>query len=153
MLTSVERLKRDLDQYRGDSQSVAPDHCAAVACLDFESLLRKGLWIYHELNRLDESFRGLVHRGELEYVPEWDDALEEAYRAWLKPCDRVLQSLKEFEEQGFAVAQADEFRAARHEVAGLLTPDAVFFSGEPLARLSDEALEAAHRGECEEIEG
>lgn len=153
MLTSVERLKRDLDQYRDDSQSIVPDHVAAAACLDFESLLRKGLWIYEELNRLDEAFRGFVHRGELEYVPEWDDALEEAYRAWLKPCDRVFQSLNELEEQGFVIERADEFRAACHEVAGLLTPDVDFFSGEPLAQLRDEALKSAQHGECEEMEG
>ena len=103
------------------------------------------------MNRLDEALRLRAFRGELEYSAEIERAFLEALQWWSEPCDHALECLQYFEDQGFVVANAGEFRAACSEVRGMLAGDADFFSGDALANLRDDAKESFRRGECEEM--
>lgn len=152
MLTTVERLKRDVNQYRADLEDpIIRESRAADACADFEYKLQKGLCIYRALNRLDENLRLQALKGEIEYTAEIADGFRRIFALWHEPCGVALKSLQYFEDRGFVVENANEFRAACIEVTGMLAGDAEFFSGNALADLRDEAVESFRRGECEEM--
>jgi len=146
---SLARYERKTDYYE---EHWKQDHQEAMRCFDFEEVLAFGLSLYDYLNRIDEAWRAKVHRQLISYDAEFDRLIEELYRLWLKPCDRILNRLTSFEKH-FEVEGAKEFRAACREVKGLLTPDEEFFSQDRLVRLRDEAVAANLRGDVEEMKG
>ncbi|HKI35497.1 MAG TPA: hypothetical protein VKA46_26815 [Gemmataceae bacterium] len=147
---SLQRYEKRSERYSQQPEQWKQDHEAAMCCFDFEGLLAFGLSLYDYINRIDEAWRVKVYRNLVPHDPAVDKVIEELYRGWLKPYDRVLARLSALEKH-FDVAGAKEFRSACREVQGILTPDEEFFIHDRLARLRDEAVDANRRGEAEEM--
>lgn len=115
----LKQIERDLEGYSEESEQVIRDHRLAMACLDFEMLLQKGLQLLARIRFLDQALGRLTQRGELALTPEVEDSLNRLYHAWLHPCEKVLDDLAFFESH-FAVTQGDEFRHACAEAEQIL---------------------------------
>lgn len=145
---SVSRYKNRTQMYE---EGWKKEHNEAVKCLEFEEILVFGVSIYEFLNRLDEMWRLKVHKKQVEHDPKIDEAIERLYEAWLAPCDMVTARLDSFENAGYEVAGAKEFRSACREVKGLLTADSDFFRHQNLLTLRYEAIEEHRAGKSVEL--
>lgn len=140
---------RRVSQYRDESKDWRKLHNGPLACLDFDLHLRFGLSLYEALNWADEKWHALVRSGKEEYSEKAVRQLRKAYADWHAPCEYLLKALKYFEDLGYKVEQAEAFRTACREVAGILTDDEDFFADEALVQARDDAIDAFRRGECE----
>ena len=150
MSIHLESIKNRLAGYRGEADRWKIEHEDAMQCMDFELLLQHGVTIYDALNMIDEKARMEIYDSPDDYDPDYHKVMIGLYQWWLAPCDEILSELAKFESRFDSVDYAEQFRSAVQEVQGILTPDDEFFTGEKLAQLRDEAIDAYYRGECEE---
>lgn len=143
-------MEKRIDNFQQEAEQWKIDHDTAMQCVDLELFLQEGLSIYEAINHLDEEYRTLIHSGDAEYDPAAEDLVRRIYERWLEACELLLdlKVIESFEQQGFRVNYADEFRAACREVRGALTEDAEFFSSDRLVELRDAAIDECRRGEC-----
>ena len=121
--------------------------------MDVEAILRVGNAVFSFVTWIDDELSLASLKGELEELsPEaLREQLHNLYRAWLRPCDAVELAVRRCEADGFEVEGAEEFRSARREAQGVLTPDAEFFRGDELVVLRDQAVEDARAGRVEPL--
>ena len=149
---TLNLAREQLERYEKSSESWKEDHEAAQRCLDFEGLLAYGVSLVRFIDAIDLAWRTKVLQKQLPHDAKMEEAIDCLYRGWLYPRERMTKRLESFEEQGFLVSGADEFRQACREVKGILTPDGEFFAGnDALLRKQDEAVEAHGRGETVEL--
>ena len=149
---TLDLAREQLQRYERSSESWKEDHEAAQRCLDFEGLLAYGVSLVHFIDAIDLAWRTKVYQKQLPHDVKMEEAIDFLYERWLNPCERMTRKLESFEEQGFLVSGADEFRQASCEVKGIRTPDNEFFAGnDALLRKQDEAVEAHRRGETVEL--
>lgn len=142
-------VRHRLEDYGEQVEDWNNDHERALHCMEFELLLGHGLSLLSQVNTIDEKIRLKMFREEIEYDARFDDVLENYYKWWLKPCDKLLKELNLLEQEGFSIERAGEFRAACREVQGILTVDNQFFSGNALTDLRDQAIDEHRAGRCE----
>lgn len=148
--TQFRSVRNRLKGYADDVQEWKSEHDRAMQCMDFELLLQHGLSLYETVNWIDETWRSRMFAKNQAFDQEMADLVEDLYKWWLRPCDVLLEELRNL-ERDFSVEYAEQFRSACREVKGLLTPDDEFFSGGDLVTLRDKALDAHERGECEAV--
>ena len=142
-------VKNQVAAYEREVEEWKSDHDLSVKCMDFESLLNLGLQVLAAIDWIDETWRHRVRLGQFEYDAAVEDVLTNLYTLWLKPCDRMIQTLDEFERAGFRVEYSSRFKAACREVTGILTDDSEFFQGDKLVALRDSAIDAHRENTCE----
>ncbi len=144
-------LEKQLAIYEEQPEEWKGKHDAALRCLDFETLLSFAISLAEQIHRFDESWRLMLYKGLVTANERINEVIDGSYRRWLKPRDRLLQRLEQFEKEGFEVRGAAEFRSTCREVEGILTPDPDFFSDQALVQLRDEAIDAQHNGQTIDI--
>jgi hypothetical protein len=155
-LNAVRRCLRTCEEGR---ELWKEDHDLAMVCCDVQEQLALLVYLFERIHRTDESAREAIFAGRQDHSPEFDRELENVYREWASVAGKYLDVVEKLESQGFFVEGADQARHRLREATGLLTPDDEFFTPddassriEKLVQLRDEALEAHHRGETEEME-
>ena len=149
MTVTADLVRREIELYRDVSEVWKADHEAAMACMDFQDLLAKGIAAFESINRIDEAYRRAVFSGS-----EFDEAVSgqitELYEMISEPCEGILETLARFERAGFNVDAAERFRSCCRELAGILTDPADFFSDEALVRMRDKAIDENQQGTLSE---
>jgi hypothetical protein len=97
--------KRMLSAYAEEDERWKPGHIDAMACRDLEDTLRCGNGLYRLISEIAECRRLDAQE------PEDFREIQDYFKWWLKPCDRIMAKIAEFEsvfQDG--VEGADEFR-------------------------------------------
>jgi hypothetical protein len=136
-------LQRDVDLYVEISEKWKQDHEEVMASYSFENLLGKGASLFHAIVTSEERWRLEIYRGDIQYSDEAYAIFLGLVRHWLATGERLLESLKRFENAGFFVKHAKEFRRCVREAQGILTPDDKFFSHPRLIEERDRAIDEA----------
>jgi hypothetical protein len=136
-------LQRDIDLFVEISEKWKHDHEEVMASYSFENLLEKGVALFDSIVGSEERWRLKIYRGEVQYSEEGFAVYTDSVKHWLATGEQLLQSLKHFENAGFFVKHAKEFRRCLREAQGILTPDDKFFSDDPLVEERDRAIDEA----------
>jgi len=107
---SLRLAKKHVEEYR-NQDAIMSQHREAMACRDCEGFLERGIEAYNWLRHADRVLRQAAVEG-FEVPEEARDALAALYRAWLHPCPRAEERIKEQEERNFRLRNLHEFRAA-----------------------------------------
>ena len=145
---SLERYKRWAESCKERWKS---DHDEAMQCLELEEVLVFGMAVYHHINRMDEVWRLSVHRKRTAFDPKVERLIMKLYRVWLRVYTVLGKMLRGFEDAGYDVAGAEEFRAMCREIRGILTPDEKFFTDEAFFQMEDSALRLHRAGKTIQI--
>jgi len=129
----------------------------AMLCFDFADVVIQGCDIYRSVTQLDEDWRMLVLKKEIEFCPAFELRIENLYRDWLQTSLQAITIYEQFDgeyqRRGFDAAGVETLRRYCREAAGILTKDAEFFSHEKLFELGRSALEQHRRQETLEMNG
>jgi hypothetical protein len=145
------QLKIYEEQASESQEAWMKDHDAAMQCLDFEGHIAFGLSVLDFVHRLDEAWRTKVYKNLLDYDEDVSKAIDALYAWWLRPCPRVMERLKGFENEGFVVSGAKQFRSACKEVEAIVRDPREVFSSASLVELRDRAIDASRRGDVVEM--
>lgn len=105
----LKNANEAVDRY---SERWQEDHYQAMACMEFEELIAFGISVSGLIDRVNEVWRENVRKSPQIYDEAIDKQIENLYLRWLEPCPKVRELLRNFQDQGFSVVGADEFRAA-----------------------------------------
>lgn len=105
--------KNSVERY---SEQWKKDHDEAMACLEFEELIAFGVWVRGLIDRVNEIWRSNVERNPAIYDEKVDEQIEQLYSRWLEPAHSSFERIDSFEQKGFDVSGASEFRAAYRAV-------------------------------------
>lgn len=151
-LNRLRFLQRELEVYGEPFESWKADHRIAQLCFDFEEqVIALGIYLLDRILQLDEDWRSGVLSGQIEYSADIDQGIQDLFRKWFETTERSLELLASFEQQGFHVKDAGEYRRRFHEVRAVLTPDREFFTAETLTPLREQALEEHSQGRTVEM--
>jgi len=140
-------VRNALGSYQIEAEEWKRDHFVAMKCFEFEDFLLVGIGLFDAITDYDERHRARVLSGETEFDPEHSELIKEAYRWWLKPCREIRVEIEKFRKQFGEVKNSDKFLSRCREAEGLLTDDAVFFSGEDMITLRDAAIDDHRAGD------
>jgi len=130
------------------------DHDDAMACMEFECILKFGMSLFDGIVALDEKLReaalsqGSVDEtlntliGEMDLLVEW----------WLKPCKQVEAEIKRFSRLGYAVDGAEEFRKRHAEAKWILEDAESAFGDQRMVELRDAAIDDLRKGNTSPVE-
>lgn len=147
----LEALSEYLNVYGDRAEQWEVDHREATKCQDLEATLVWGLSLSFAIDLIDNNWHNTVFRNSAEYGPAAEQAIENLYKGWFRAANQLLESIEELERSGYVVKWSDPFRQACRETEGLLTPDSEFFTGDSLAALRDEAIDAHKQGQTIEF--
>src|SRR5689334_15739172 len=117
-MTDFTKLAKE--QLGEDLESWKSAHIEAMACCDFEDLLRKHLRGLQWIRLVDDGWSRRVESGEAPFDPDRAKLIREMYEVWYEPCDRMLAHLGRWEKDYPDLRGGSEFRAARHLVRSIL---------------------------------
>jgi len=130
------------------------DHLRASACWELERLIELGLGIYRALMKADELLNEEIYDDRVEDPEKVRAALDVLFQCWLKPCDKVAEDIRSFEDDGYPVDGAAAFRKCVAEARWVLAPPEKAFSHRRMEALRDAAIDehrAGHTVEMEEL--
>ena len=115
----MNKTLEQLERYRDESWKL--DHDRAMECHAFEDWLEYGLALLGLIRRIDQRYRDRLRSGEATISHEFVESIQHLYETWYSPCGKLLEMLAQFEREGFAIANAQEFReaCASTPIAGL----------------------------------
>ena len=124
-----EKLARRIDLFRDEVEQWQDAHAEAMACLDLQDTLAFGLSVYHQIAGVESAWYASVDAGQIPFDETEETAFSHLYALWLHPCHRLLAKVQRFEEAGFHVEGATEFRSVAEDArssawTGPLSPDA-----------------------------
>jgi hypothetical protein len=100
------------EQFEQDKEAWKADHDEAMECYKLQDRLRAGLRFFNFIRYSDESWSRRVQLGETTFDEKSIRAIHDLYQLWLLPVDSVRAAIQHFEDQGFKVSGANEFREA-----------------------------------------
>ena len=110
-----EKLSRRIDLFRDEVEQWQDAHAEAMACLDLQDTLAFGLSVYHQIAGAESAWYASVDAGQIPFDETEETAFGHLYALWLLPCDRLLAKVQRFEEAGFHVEEATEFRSVAEQ--------------------------------------
>ena len=111
---SLRLAEKHIEEYR-DKDEIISRHHEAMECRDCEDFLELGIEAYKWLRLADRMLRQAAVKG-IDVSAEVTDALATLYRHWLIPCSHAEERIKQQEDRGFVLRNADAFRNAREQV-------------------------------------
>lgn len=113
-------LERQLNLYKAQAEEGWKlAHEAAMACRRVEDVIAHGLFVLGRIKALNAEWDADLRRGEAEFSWEVAEQIASLYREWQVNSRVALQAIQACEQRGYHVEDAEEFRAALHEVAML----------------------------------
>lgn len=103
-------------EYAEFAEAWKPAHDLEMACCDFESVVARGLKTLEDITAAHEDWQTSVLSGQEAPSLKVDLSFWDIYAWWLRPADRLTRELQFFEDNGFVVNRADEFRQQLHEL-------------------------------------
>ena len=148
-------VRSAIHAYRRESRKDAwkADHNAAMKCFDLEEMLWVANGVYDAITHFDETHRGRVLSGEIEFDPDHSGLIRQAYAWWLGPCDVFQAAINKYRGRFGNVTNSEEFLSRCREAKGILTDDSEFFAGDPIIALCDEAVDDFRAGNTIECSG
>lgn len=122
------------------------NHVTAMAWLELDQLLKFGMYIYDALIELDEVWRDAVLSGHLEYCPDVQGTIRRPFDLWLEPCQKLETAIRHFEDRGYVVDRAPDFRKRHAEAAWIVRKAADVFASDRFVALRDAALDEHAKG-------
>ena len=124
-----EKLSRRIDLFRDEVEQWQDAHAEAMACLDLQDTLAFGLSVYHQIAGAESAWYASVDASQIPFDETEETAFGQLSALWLLPCDRLLAKVQRFEEAGFHVEGATEFRSVAEQArssawTGPLSPEA-----------------------------
>jgi hypothetical protein len=110
-----------LGLYEAQAEAWKSDHDRAMDCLDIEAITNFGLGIYRSIRHADRAWSEAVRSGAMPMVREDAERLSRWYALWIKPCDMLLEEIRDLESEGYHVDNAAEFREACLHVRSALS--------------------------------
>lgn len=150
-MSTTDAFKVVQDALSSYNERWKEDYEAAMKCRDLEDWLYVGNGIFDAITRFDEKHQGRVFSGEIEFDPEHESLIKEAYRWWLGPCADFTSQIESLRRQNFDVNNSEQFLSNCREAMGILTDDAEFFDSEALIALRDEAIDEHRAGDSLEF--
>ncbi len=124
-----EKLSRRIELFLDEVEQWQDAHAEAMACLDLQDTLAFGLSVYHQIAGAESAWLASVDAGQVPFDDAEETAFGQLYALWLLPCDRLRAKVQRFEDAGFHVEEATEFRSVAEQArssawTGPLSPDA-----------------------------
>lgn len=125
----------------------------ATDCMDCEAFLEAGIDTFNCIKKTDMTLRELVLSGRLDDKQggDFERALEDVLRDWVKPVPDAEAWIKRCQDNGYDVANLDEFRQCVAEAYSILNFDPAAVAPESILGLQHEAIEEHRRGETAEF--
>ena len=146
-------VRQALKSYDDQGEGWKDEHREAMWCYDFEDFLAMGIALFDGITDFDERHRMRVLANEIEYDPEHNEIIKEAYREWLRPCENITKVLGSLTNRFGDVKNAKEFLSRCREARGILTEDSKFFISDTLVDMRDSAIDDLRMGSTFECSG
>jgi hypothetical protein len=108
--TRRANLRGQIDLYTQQSESWKPEHDEAMACRNLEDVIRLGISIFRGVQRVDQEWSEEVRSGAKSFNKDEAKEVADWYEWWYRPCPKVLGDIAGFEQRGYTVDGATEFR-------------------------------------------
>ncbi|HVA51192.1 MAG TPA: hypothetical protein VNH11_32925 [Pirellulales bacterium] len=117
----------------------------AVLCFDFADVAAQGCNLFQSIKELNDDYRTLVAKEDLEYDETLERRIIELYEEWLQTSVRALEGFgriaREYNAHGFDTARIERLRACCDEAGEILKEDAEWDELERTA-LSSQRIDA-----------
>jgi hypothetical protein len=133
-----------------DEAEIMRNHREAMECHDCEAFLQLGIDAFNWLVRADQTIRKAVFSGG-EYDAEADEAIQELFKAWLKPCAFANQWIAVQEQRHYHLANLEEFRKCEQEVRSIVKAMEKDELTDAMRELRDSAVMEHRNGETAEF--
>lgn len=111
MTTGGSTLKDKLrGLYAEHAESWKADQDEAMASSDLEDHLALGLFIFRSIEDEAREYQNRLARGLSPYDPEVAKAIRAEFSTWLSPCEVIEGHIRRFEQKGYIIKHAEQFR-------------------------------------------
>ena len=146
MSNAKEIHRRRIELFGCEAESWKQDHDEAMECLNLEATIRFGINILDSFLAHEQAFRALVLESAANGVRNetTESALElgvEIVRLWLKPAERLQNSIARFQERGYTVEPASDFAQRIEEAKWIVSPSHDVFNQPAFEAARDAAVE------------
>jgi hypothetical protein len=101
-----------------------------VLCFDFADIAAQGCGLFESIKELNDDYRTLVAKEELDYEETLERRIVELYAEWLRASLKAVDSYRRIEREyaarGFDTQRVDRLRACCKEAAEILKEDAAW---------------------------
>jgi hypothetical protein len=149
MSLALRAARRHVNTFADESE-IVQDRRDAIGSLDCDAFLQLGIDAFAWLIRADETIRASVYSGA-PHNPHADQALQELFVAWLRPCALANQWIAEQQQRGQNLANAEAFRKCEREVRSIVRSWRTDELTDAVRELRDRALAEHERGEPAEF--
>ncbi len=140
------------------SESVAEkwqfEHAIAMMLFDFQELMREGVGIFDDIQKIEDDWRSAVLREVIDYSEKVEAEAAAVFRGWYLASQRVLRQFDteirdEYCSRKFDLTQAEALRDRVARAEAFLTADGEFFAQDATFDMADNAVEDFKAGRTE----
>lgn len=144
------RARGEVRQYRASvyDEPWKAEHEAAKKLFSFEERLAFGVGLFQYLIQIDETWRCRVMNRECEYDQRVDTLLGKLFKWWASPRNKIERHIRKYEDLGYEVAHASEFRKCCAEAEWMITSPEKLFDRPEFVQLRDEAIDSFQQEEA-----
>jgi hypothetical protein len=101
-----------------------------VLCFDFADIAAQGCTLFQSIKELNDDYRTLVAKDELDYDETFEKRIVDLYAEWLRASLKAVESYRRIEgdyaARGFDTQRVDRLRVCCGEAAEILKEDAAW---------------------------
>jgi hypothetical protein len=128
-------------------------HKEAMDCWNCQTFLQLGIDTFKWITRTDQEFRKDIYSGKKEFDPVVDQAIEQLYAEWLKPCEYAEHWIETQISHGFKIDNLEEFQRCCAEVRAIVDEIKGRLSNKAFISAQAAAIEAYRKGDTVEFWG
>lgn len=151
-LLAVRNAKQHVQSYAQEFDVMAC-HKEAMDCRNCESFLQMGIDAFEWMIRADRAVRMAIYRGDKDFDPDFEVAMSELCKSWLKPCEFAESWIAIQLERGYEIDNLSEFRHCVEEMTAIIEANEEGAESLPdsIAHLRDAAVEEHRNGQASEF--